>query len=139
MVLRVKPDRAIWGDDKRPDVEPRPYPNRSPDNEGHTIGGRQHDERGQTRITLREGQVIGEIQLIARQRQLRKDENLCLFFCCGVDESNVAFDVGVDITPPWDRLGGSYRARACHVDTLARPFAWVSIDPPLGGLTWRCS
>jgi hypothetical protein len=28
---------TVWGDDERSDVEPRSYPNRSPDNEGHRI------------------------------------------------------------------------------------------------------
>ncbi len=84
------------------------------------MGGRQLDERGQTRIPLREGQLIGEIQLIARQRQLRKDENLCLLFRRGVNQSNVVFEVCVHITADRDRLSGSDRARAFPIGRPTR-------------------
>ena len=55
VVLRVDPDRVVWADDERPYVEARTDSDRSPDNEGHRMGGRHLDERGQTWITLREG------------------------------------------------------------------------------------
>jgi hypothetical protein len=106
-LLRVEIDRPIWGEDECPDVKPRFDPNGGPDNEGHVVRGGQLDERSQTRITLREGQIIGEIQLVTCQRQLRKDEHPCLPFCRGTYESNVAFKVGFDVTALWDRLGDS--------------------------------
>ena len=42
---------------------------------------------------------MGKIKLIARQRQLRKHENLGMAFCCSLYEANVVRNVGVDITP----------------------------------------
>lgn len=77
--------------------------NRSTDDESHGMGGR-----------------LGEIQLIARQRQLGKDDNPCSLLGCGVDESNVVRDVGLDITTLCDRLSGGDRASVRHVDTSAR-------------------
>ena len=107
VVLRVEIDGPIRGEDERPDVKPSFDPNWSPDNERHVVRGSQLDERSQTGIALREGEVIGEIQLVTCRRQLGKDEHPCPPFCRGVYESNVAFEVGFDITALWNRLGGS--------------------------------
>ncbi len=57
-------------------------------------------------------QVVGEIQLIRRKRQLGKDEQSGPCFRRGVNESSVPLDVGVDITPAVDNLGGGQRATA---------------------------
>lgn len=46
---------------------------------------------------------------VARQRQLRKDENPGLLFRRGADEPRVFRDVGFHITAPGNRLGGRNR------------------------------
>jgi hypothetical protein len=76
--------------------------------------GRRWPTGVQTWITLREGQVIGELQLITCQRQLRKDENLCPLFRCDVNKSNVLSDVSVNVTPHRGSLSDSYRTSARH-------------------------
>jgi hypothetical protein len=121
-VLGIEIDRPIWGKDERPDVKPGFDPNRSPDNEGHIVRGRQLDERSQTRIALGKGQIIGEIQLVTGQRQLRKDEHPDLSLPRGADESKVGFEIGFEITPPWDCLGGSQRSSSCHSEVLITAF-----------------
>jgi hypothetical protein len=81
-------------------------------------------------------QVIGEVQLVARQGQLGKDENLRLFFRSDVGESNVLFEVCVDATPYRNRLSGGKRARACHV--RCRPNDPVFNPPARTMLAWSC-
>lgn len=76
------------------------------------------DERSQTRIGLREGQVIGERQLITRQRQLGKDQDLRLVLRGNVSQSNMLLDVYVNLPRDRDRLSDSYRAGARHVHKL---------------------
>ena len=119
VLLRVEPDRAVREDDERPDVEARSYPDRGPDDEGHGTAGRLLYERIQTRITPRDGQAISESYLVARQRQLRKDDNLCLSFRRDAKESNVLLDVCPDIATHGDRLSDGYRTSARHVVMLA--------------------
>ena len=119
VVLRVDLYGAVRRHDERPDVELRSDPDRSPDDEGQGMGGRRLDERGKTWIALRESQAIGQFQLVAGQRQLGKDENLCLLFRGDVNESKVLVDVRVDTTRNRDRLSRSYRTEACHVGKLA--------------------
>src|SRR5215468_1230399 len=75
MVLRIDVDRTVRGEDESAEVEPRVQPHRRADDERHLMTYRRLDERCQARIILREGQCGGEIQLVTRQRQLRKDEH----------------------------------------------------------------
>jgi len=62
---------------------------------------------------------MGEVQLIACQRQFGKHENLCQLSRCEACKSNVLFEVCADVAPRWDRLRGGYRTSACHADKLA--------------------
>jgi hypothetical protein len=118
VVLRVEPDRAVREDDERPDMEPRSYPDRSPDDEGHGRAGRLLYEGVQTCITPREGQAISESYLVSRQRQLRKDGDLCLYFRRDANESNVLLDVCPDIATHGDSLSDGYRTSARHAVTV---------------------
>ena len=62
----------------------------------------------------------GKVQLIAGQRQLRKDDSLCPLLRCEVNQPNVLLDVGLNSTPTRHRLSGGDRWSASHVDKLPR-------------------
>ncbi len=122
-LLRIEVESAVRRHDERPDVEPRINPHRRSDDEGHGTGRRRLDERGQAWIVLRKGQLAGEIELIARQRQFRKDENSRALLRCGMNQSDVTLDVRVHVTADRYRLGGGNRTSVGHVrsiDAVAR-------------------
>lgn len=85
--------------------EVRRDPDRRPDDEGHIVRGSELDERRETRVVLRKREMVGEVQLVAGQRQLGKHEGTCALFRGGVDESNVAFEVGADVSAVRNRFG----------------------------------
>jgi hypothetical protein len=87
-------------------VEPSFESNGRSDDERHLVGGRQLEERSQTRIPLREGQALGELQLVAGQRELGEDQHPRAPFGGRVDEPKVALEVGLDVAGSGERLGG---------------------------------
>jgi hypothetical protein len=80
--------------------------NRSANDENHVARRRQLDERPETKIAIGEGQVIGDVELVAGQREFRKDEQPDALLCSSPDEPDVAVEVGRDIPSRRDRLGG---------------------------------
>ena len=60
---------------------------------------------------------------------LRKDKHLCLLFRLDANESNVVFDVRVNITADRDGLNGGYRATAGHAQLTSERTCTLLTDP----------
>lgn len=85
-------------------MEPAVEPHRSPRDEDHRVGGRRVHQRGEPLIVRGERQPPGKSQLVAGERELRKDEEPGPRFPGDAREAEVLLEVGGDVAPDRDRL-----------------------------------